>query len=133
MINIAAEKNFENKIKSFLKEQNCWFIKYWSNGQFTKDGVPDLLICCNGFFIGAEVKATNGKPSELQLYNLDLLEKTGGIGFIVIPTDGISKVKKYIAKNCPNYIHIKVIDFDQFKKLILFLKGYEPIGNDLVY
>lgn len=26
---MAEEKNFENKIKKFLDEQNCWYVKYW--------------------------------------------------------------------------------------------------------
>ena len=84
------EKQFENKVKVYLKEQGCWFVKYWSgtaqNGKkFTKDGVPDLLICCNGFFIGLELKAENGKPSQLQLWNLEQIRKAGGIGIVLYP------------------------------------------------
>ncbi len=84
------EKLFENKVKAYLKEQGCWFVKYWSgtaqNGKkFTKDGVPDLLICCNGFFIGLELKAENGKPSQLQLWNLEQIRKAGGIGIVLYP------------------------------------------------
>ena len=45
---MASEKNFENRIKSFLKSNNCYFIKYWGGGEFTKAGVPDILACCNG-------------------------------------------------------------------------------------
>ena len=99
----------------------------------TKSGLPDMHIVVNAISVDAEIKAIDGKPSELQLYNLNLIQNSGGIGFIVIPTEGVEKIKKYISKHHPKYIHIKVIDFDQFKKLILFLKGYEPIGNDLVY
>ena len=131
--NIAAEKSFENKIKKFLKEQNCWYIKYWSGAEFTKSGIPDLLINCNGFFIAAEIKAPNGKPSELQLNTIIEIEKAGGIAFILIPTEGIKKVKNYIEKNFPEYSNVKIIDFEAFKKLILFLKTYEPINDILVY
>ena len=67
---MAAEKNFENKIKGFLKDHGCWFLKYWGGAAYTKSGIPDILACCNGKFLGIEVKAKNGKPSELQLYNL---------------------------------------------------------------
>ena len=87
---MTPEKQFENKVKAFLKEQGCWFVKYWSgnaqNGRkFTKDGVPDLLVCCNGFFLGIELKAENGKPSELQLWNLEQIRKAGGIGLLLYP------------------------------------------------
>lgn len=53
---MASEKNFENRIKSFLKSNNCYFIKYWGGGEFTKAGVPDILACCNGRFLGIEVR-----------------------------------------------------------------------------
>ena len=92
---MASEKQFENKIKKFLKEQNCYYIKYWGGGQFTKSGVPDLLICCNGYFVAIEVKAENGKPSELQLYNIDEIKKAGGIAMILYPNQ-FDNVKKFI-------------------------------------
>ena len=87
---MAAEKQFENKVKAYLKDQGCWFVKYWSgnaqNGKkFTKDGVPDLLVCCNGYFLGIELKAEDGKPTALQEYNIDLINKAGGIGIILYP------------------------------------------------
>jgi Holliday junction resolvase len=84
---MAAEKNFENKVKAFLKEQGCWFIKYWAGGEFTKAGVPDLLICCNGHFLGVELKAPKGKPSELQLWNISKINQAGGIGMVLYPKD----------------------------------------------
>lgn len=78
--------------------------------RFSKKGVPDLLINCNGFFIGCELKASNGKPSELQKYHVEEIKKAGGIALILYPSG-----------------------YDDFKKLIMFLKGYESIGKDLVY
>ena len=82
---MAAEKNFENKVKKFLEERNCWFIKYWSGAAFTKTGIPDLLVCCNGYFLGVEIKAPKGKPSELQLYNLKKIDEAGGFGILLYP------------------------------------------------
>ena len=84
---MAAEKNFENRVKKFLKEQGCWFIKYWGGGEFTKAGVPDLLICCNGYFLGVELKGPTGKPSELQLWNIEQIKKAGGIAMVLYPKD----------------------------------------------
>ncbi len=82
---MASEKNFENKIKKFLEERNCWFVKYWAGAAFTKTGIPDLLVCCNGQFLGVEVKAPNGTPSELQLYNLKKIDESGGYGILLYP------------------------------------------------
>ena len=82
---MMTEKNFENKVKKFLKEEHCWFIKYWGGGEFTKAGVPDILCCCNGMFLGIELKAPNGKPSELQVYNLKKIDKAGGFAILLYP------------------------------------------------
>jgi Holliday junction resolvase len=84
---MAAEKLFENKVKAFLKSQGCWFVKYWGGGQFTKAGIPDLLVCCKGKFIALEIKAPTGKPSELQLYNIEAIKKAGGIAMVLYPKD----------------------------------------------
>lgn len=84
---MAAEKLFENKVKAFLKSQGCWFIKYWGGGQFTKAGIPDLLVCCKGKFIALELKGPTGKPSELQLYNVEKIKEAGGIAMVLYPKD----------------------------------------------
>lgn len=84
---MAKEKNFENKIKAYLKEEGCWFIKYWGGGQFTKTGVPDLIACVNSYFVAIEVKAANGKPSELQVHNVRKINENGGYAIILYPKD----------------------------------------------
>jgi hypothetical protein len=84
---MAAEKNFENKVKSYLKDNGCWFLKYWGGAAYTKSGIPDILVCCKGRFLGIEVKAPNGKPSDLQIYNLRQIDKAGGIAILLYPKD----------------------------------------------
>lgn len=81
---MGSEKNFENKIKKHLDEQGCYYIKHFANA-FTKVGVPDILACVNGYFVGIEVKAPKGKPSELQLYNIEKINESGGIGVVLYP------------------------------------------------
>jgi hypothetical protein len=99
-VTMATEKQFENKVKKFLKDEGCWFIKYWGGGAYTKSGIPDLLVCCNGYFLGVEIKASNGEASELQLWNLNQIRKAGGIGIVLYPEQ-----------------------FNLFKSLIVKLKG----------
>ena len=72
---MATEKQFENKVKKFLENEKCWFIKYWGGAAYTKSGIPDLLICCNGYFLGIELKGEHGKPSELQLWNIEKIRQ----------------------------------------------------------
>lgn len=82
---MMTEKNFENKVKKFLKDEKCWFVKYWGGGEFTKAGVPDILCCCHGTFLGIEIKAPNGRPSELQIHNLKKIDEAGGMGVLLYP------------------------------------------------
>lgn len=81
---MAEEKTYENKIKKHLTERGCWFVKYFANRN-TRVGVPDILACVNGYFVGIEVKASNGRPSELQVWNRDQIRNAGGICVIVYP------------------------------------------------
>lgn len=82
---MAAEKNFENRVKKFLKDNGCWLLKYWGGAAFTKSGIPDLLVCCKGMFIGIELKAPKGKPSDLQIYNLRQIDRAGGYAVLLYP------------------------------------------------
>jgi Holliday junction resolvase len=82
---MAQEKTFENKIKRMLKDNGAYFVKFFANS-FTKTGVPDILACINGYFVGIEVKAENGHPSELQLYNIEQIRNAGGFAFVVYPS-----------------------------------------------
>lgn len=91
---MAEEKNFENRVKAFLKEQGCWHLKTWSGG-FQRSGIPDLIICCKGNFIGVELKASNGKVSELQKYELEEIRNSGGAAMVLYP-EGFEKFKSYI-------------------------------------
>lgn len=95
---MAEEKRFEEKIKKYLKDQGCWYVKFFANS-FTKQGIPDLLCCVNGHFVAIEVKATHGRPSELQEWNIRRIGEAKGIGIILYPKD-----------------------FERFKKLIQVLK-----------
>lgn len=87
MKTIASEKAFENRVKKYLDSKGCWFIKYWGGSAFTKAGIPDLLVCCKGHFMGVELKAPNGKPSALQIHNLKLIDESGGCGILLYPKD----------------------------------------------
>ena len=81
-----SEKQFENKIKAFLKQlPNTWFFKHWGGG-LAPAGIPDIIACINGRFVGIEVKAENGRPSPLQLDKIAEINASGGYGVIVKPS-----------------------------------------------
>lgn len=82
----GSEKQFENKVKDYLKKNKCWYIKYWGGGDFTKAGIPDLLTCVNGYFLAIELKSAKGKPSELQKVQISLIRNAGGLAIILYPS-----------------------------------------------
>jgi len=56
IVDMAAEKSFENKIKAELHNKGAWRVKFFANA-FTPSGIPDILSCYNGRFLGIEVKS----------------------------------------------------------------------------
>ena len=84
---MAKEKDLENKVKQFLKDNGCWYVKYWGGGGYTKSGIPDLLVCCNGSFVAVELKAPKGRPTELQLKKLHQIRDAGGLAILLFPKD----------------------------------------------
>ena len=66
---------------------DAYFFKYWGGSNFTKAGVPDIIACVKGRFIGVEIKGPAGKPTELQIHNLKKIDEAGGYGILLYPKD----------------------------------------------
>ena len=116
---MAGEKRFEEKVKNYLAEHGAWVLKSWSNG-IQRKGVPDLLICHRGYFIGMEVKNVGGRftDGDLQPWNIRKINEAGGIAGVLIPTEGKERFRRYIAKHHPDYFDTPVYDFEEFKQII---------------
>lgn len=131
---MLPEKSYENKIKLYLESIGCYpfgtekqkiiapvvgyWEKRWGGSQFTKSGLPDMHVVLHSVSIELEIKAPAGKPTELQLKNLDLVVKGGCYGFVTVETHLVAvRLKKWIKDNYPQYSHIEVIDFEQLKNL----------------
>ena len=120
---MAGEKNFENRVKKYLDKEGAWVLKTFSNG-IQRSGVPDLLICYKGRFIGMEVKAKDGRfKDELQPINIREINDAGGIAGVLIPTEGKERFRRYVAKHWQNYIDTPIYDFDDLKQLIEKIKS----------
>lgn len=85
------EKTIENKIKAYLKSIGAYYIKYHGN-QFSQVGVPDILACHKGYFIGIEVKNETGKTSPLQDVNIEAIQKAGGYSLVARSVEDVEKV-----------------------------------------
>lgn len=89
------EKNIENKIKSYLKSKGAYYFKHHGN-QFSQVGVPDIIACYKGRFIGIEVKNETGKTSPLQDYNLEAIKKAGGYSLVARSVEDVKQVIELI-------------------------------------
>lgn len=131
---MAQEKQFENKVKSYLESIGCYALgtpnqnitvpivgyyeKRWGGGQFAKSGLPDMHVVLHRTSIELELKAPTGKPSLLQLKNLDLITKGGCYGFILVETRATAiRLQKWISTKYPQYAHIEVINFIELHNL----------------
>ena len=80
------ESLFQDKVIKYLKSHpRCWYTKVWGGG-LQRAGIPDILACVNGVFVAIELKREGGKPTPLQIYNIDKIKECGGMGYILQPS-----------------------------------------------
>jgi len=87
----TPEVKVKNAVKKLLKENNAYFCMPVSGG-FGASGVPDIIACYRGFFVGIECKAGNNTPTALQKKNLQDIVNAGG-GVAVINEDNLEDVE----------------------------------------
>jgi hypothetical protein len=75
------EQDIQRQILEYLRGlPGCWAVKVM---QANKNGVPDILVCFEGRFIGLEVKAPAGRLSLIQAYQMQLIRESGGVAEVV--------------------------------------------------
>lgn len=117
---MAAEKDFENRLKRWLESIGVYplgmekqkmtvpaigyYEKRWGGG-YSKAGLPDMHIVVNGVNIDVELKASNGRPSELQKHNIKQINNSGSIAMILYP-EGFEEFKSIVkgVKECSGHI-----------------------------
>lgn len=86
------EKEIVDSIKGYLQKiENLFFWKE-HGGQFGTAGIPDLIVCYKGKFIGLEVKRPGGKPTLLQRITLKRIEKAKGIAKVVTSVEDVKSI-----------------------------------------
>lgn len=114
---MALEKRFEEKLKRWLESEGIYRLGtavqdmhtppcgYWEKrhgSTYTGAGWPDMHVVVCGVSIEAELKAPNGRPSELQIQKLNQIDEAGCIGVVLYPKD-----------------------FEPFQRLIRYIKRYK--------
>lgn len=89
-----SEQKEQAKILNWLKQQGYWVFKTVT---CNRAGIMDIVACSpTGQYVGIEVKYGTNKPTELQKYNINEVQKRGGIAFVAY---SLEEVKKWLETN----------------------------------
>ena len=92
---MTPEAKVKKKVVDTLKRLGAYYFQPVTGG-FGRSGVPDLVACYKGKFIGIECKSGDKKPTALQQKNLDDISAQGGVS-LVINEDNIWVLDKQLA------------------------------------
>lgn len=89
------EGTLTRKMKQYLQSQGAYVENIWGGG-FQASGIPDLIACYKGVFLGLEVKLDYNKPSEIQKVKIKMINDAGGIGRVVYSIDEVKEVLREV-------------------------------------
>jgi len=94
----VLERDIVRKIQRWLAKQPKTFAyKHWG-GYYGRPGIPDLIVCHRGRFVGIEVKRPerNSKTTEAQEQVLSEIRAAGGIGLVARDLETVKEVFKFM-------------------------------------
>lgn len=78
------ESKLAKKVKSYLVAQGAFvFNVHGGDSPFQEIGIPDLLCCFRGLFIGLELKLPGEEPSRIQELKMQKIRDADGIAEVV--------------------------------------------------
>ena len=84
---MKPEAKVKKQVKKILDDIGAYHFSPMSGG-FGRSGVPDIIACYKGMFIGIECKAGKNEPTLLQKHNIKEIQRNQGLA-IVINEDNI--------------------------------------------
>lgn len=91
---MKIESDLQKKVLAYLKKNRIYHFRF--QAQSNLNGLPDIICLYKGFFIGLELKADKGSPTELQLRKIKAINDNGGIGRIIRSVDEVEDIINYI-------------------------------------
>ena len=88
---MTPEAKVKKKVVNVLKENGAYYF-FPATGGYGRSGVPDIVACYRGVFIGIECKAGNNKPTALQEAELRKIKEANGFT-LVVNEENINDVK----------------------------------------
>jgi Holliday junction resolvase len=74
---MTPEAKVKNAVKKILTARGAYFFMP-ATGGYGRSGVPDIVGCHRGVFFGIECKAGDNRPTDLQLRELDKIQRHEG-------------------------------------------------------
>ena len=90
------EQKLIDQIKAYLKDRPDTFYFKSHGGFYGTAGIPDIIICHKGKFVGLECKAKGRKPTLLQQLTINKIKKACGIAVVVYSLDEVKELLKQI-------------------------------------
>jgi hypothetical protein len=82
----TPEKKVKLQVTKLLSNKNAYWF-YPVMGGYGSSGVPDIVACYRGVFIGIECKAGTNTPTALQMKNLNQISQAGGYSAVINETN----------------------------------------------
>ena len=82
---MTPEAKVKLAVKKLLADTNTYFFMPYQAGM-GRGGIPDVIACHNGHFLGIECKAGKGKTTALQDRELENIRAAGGTALVVNET-----------------------------------------------
>lgn len=104
---MTPEGKVKLKIDAWINKNmpDHWKVKV-RGGPFGKTGTPDILMCWQGIFIAIEVKSDAGELTGMQLQQLKLIKKAGGVAAVVkgYDVERLEVIKQLVLARIPHVI-----------------------------
>lgn len=88
----TPESNVKRKVVDVIKKNGAYYF-FPATGGYGRSGVPDIVCCYRGYFIGIECKAGNNKPTPLQEAEMAKIRQAQGVT-LVVNEDNIADVQQ---------------------------------------
>jgi Holliday junction resolvase len=78
----TPESKVKKQVKKILDDLGAYHFSPMMDG-YGRSGVPDIIACYKGKFIGIECKAGDNKPTLLQLRNIEDIKRNQGLAIVI--------------------------------------------------
>ena len=79
---MTPEGLVKRRVRLILDRHEVYYFFPPANG-YGRTGIPDVICCVNGYFIGIECKAGKNTPTALQSREIDKIVAAGGVAMVV--------------------------------------------------